>query len=311
MRGVWHMIVITLGIVGVLACEGCTSIVADEYISPPKSGQITTAPPSATMMVVAPAPSDRYNSYSQAHAPMTPYEGLKQMETTLQEYGVAIPAPYEAGTITYDGAQTTYMLVSGNPNDATIALTAGFDIDRLSETQWSATPALRALYGQRNAQRLSSNLPLQIERYGAQFEFAAPSEVTGLRFDIGVVPRASYVEDGNFSTRRFGGEIRLGQDIDHRGNSYGLPSWYLFAGADGEAVIFNNGSAGSGLAMINGLQLRDQVTVGDIQAGLNVKRYGTNFALSYIRREVEYEVNDAERIERNEDFGGITLSWRR
>lgn len=305
------MIVITLGIISVLACEGCTTIVADEYVEPPKSGQITTAPPSATMMVVAPAPSKNYAPFAGDTPQVTPYEGLKQMETTLLEYGVAIPTQFEAGAVSYGDMPTTFMLVSGNPGDATIALTAGFNIDRLRETQWSATPALRALYGQRNAQRLSSNLPVQTERYGAQFEFAAPSEVTGFRFDIGVVPRASYVEDGNFSTRRVGGEIRLGQDIDHRGNSFGLPSWYLFAGADGEAVIFNNGSAGSGLDVINGLQLRDQVTVGDIQAGLNIKRYGTNFALSYIRREVEYDINDAERIERNEDFGGITLSWRR
>ncbi|MEO0946388.1 MAG: hypothetical protein AAFY06_16470, partial [Pseudomonadota bacterium] len=139
-----------------------------------------------------------------------------------------------------------------------------------------------------------------------------PSEFTGLNFDIGVVPRASLASEGDFSVRRIGAEFRLGQDIDQRGSATGLPSWYVFAGADGEALIFNNNTANLGfnLGVVDGLQLRDQVTVGDIQAGLSVHRYGTNFAFSYIRREVEYELG-ADRMQRDEDFGGLTISWRR
>lgn len=311
MRGVGQMLVITLGIVGVMACEGCTTIVADEYITPPKRGQIITAPPSPTMMIVAPAPVDGASVRAYSHRNLTPYEALQEMETTLVEYGVSLPAEYDVQSRRYDQPAYTFAFGADEPGVATLSLTTGFDMDKLRQTQWSATPALQAIYGSLGAQRAALGVNYQREQYGAQFAFAAPGELTGFGFDIGVVPRASYAEEGNFVTRRFGGEIRLGQDIDQRGSSYGLPSWYLFAGADGEAVIFNNGTAGGGLALVNGLQLRDQVTVGDIQAGLNFKRYGTNFAISYIRREVEYDVNDMESIQRDEDFGGVTVSWRR
>ncbi|MEO1407748.1 MAG: hypothetical protein AAFV54_14860, partial [Pseudomonadota bacterium] len=181
----------------------------------------------------------------------------------------------------------------------------------LESTAWSTNSVLSIVNGRLNAQRLSGP-NYNRERVNAELSFSAPSEFTGLNFDIGLVPRASLASEGDFSVRRIGAEFRLGQDIDQRGNALGLPSWYIFAGADGEALIFNNntGSLGFNLGVVEALQLRDQVTVGDIQAGLNVRRYGTNFAFSYIRREVEF-VLGAEQMERDEDFGGLTISWRR
>lgn len=174
---------------------------------------------------------------------------------------------------------------------------------------WATSPVLSAVRGQLAVQRLAYGT-LGQERYDAKITLAAPSAKTGLNFDLGLVPSVSYAEEGDFRVRRVGAEFRLGQDIDQRGNYSGLPSWYFFAGADGEAVIFNNATAGNGLGLIDGLQLRDQITVGDIQAGLNVRQFGTNIAFNYIRREVEYELN-SETIQRNENFGGVTLTWSR
>ncbi|MEL6324060.1 MAG: lipid A-modifier LpxR family protein, partial [Pseudomonadota bacterium] len=208
-------------------------------------------------------------------------------------------------------AGASYALVGGGDRATpSISLNGTLRTDPIESTAWSASPVLRIVNGQLNAQRVSGPRYAR-ETVGGEVSFSAPSEFTGLNFDIGLVPRATIATEGDFSVRRIGAEFRFGQDIDQRGTLVGLPSWYLFAGADGEAVIFNNSTAdGLGLGLVNGLQLRDQVTVGDMQAGVSLHKYGTNFTFSYIRREVDYRMGD-ERFDLNEDFGGITLSWRR
>jgi len=303
--------IISIGIMSAFACTGCTAFVAEEYPAAPYSG---AAPIETThaMRVAVPAPiGTPMPKASRAAAPNvepTTRFRVEQARETLVEYGVDLPPTFD----TFDSFENPAGLTFVSPFNGTPApnsLLTGFRTDILDVDGWSASPGLRALRGQLGAQRLSFGT-LGQQRYDAEFSFAAPREATGLNFDIGLVPSASYAQEGDFSVRRVGAEFRLGQDIDQRGNSYGLPSWYFFAGADGEAVIFNNIAAGGGLGLVNGLQLRDQVTVGDIQAGLNIRRYGTNFSVNYIRREVEYELN-SETIQRNEDFGGVTLAWRR
>jgi len=306
--------IISIGILGALACTGCTAFVAEEYPAAPYS---SSAPIETThaMRVAVPAPIGTPVQRAPApikHAPeLAARLQMEKAKNILVEYGVDLPPTYSSVAI-YDEFHSFggYRIVSPfNETQSPISLLTGFRTDVLDLEHWSSSPGLRALRGQLGAQRLSFGT-LGQQRYDAEFSFAAPREATGLNFDIGLVPSASYAQEGDFSVRRVGAEFRLGQDIDQRGNSRGLPSWYFFAGADGEAVIFNNASAGSGIGLVNGIQLRDQVTVGDIQAGVNVRGYGTNFAFNYIRREVEYELN-SETVQRNEDFGGITLTWRR
>lgn len=305
MRGVGQMSVITIGILSALACEGCTAFVAEEYPVAANAPSIVLETTHA-MRVAVPAPLGALpEAKPEARRQLTAYESLQQAENILLEYGVALPARYaDTSTVFYGFA------ANGREDALTLSLMTGFDREALEQTAWSAAPALRVFHGQLGTQRLLTGDSYAVERYGAEFAFAAPREATGLGFDIGVVPSASYAEEGDFSVRRIGAEFRFGQDIDQRGSNRGLPSWYFFAGADGEAVIFNNGTAGRGFGLIDGLQLRDQVTVGDIQAGLNINRYGTNFAINYIRREVEFEL-DAQSVKRDEDFGGISLTWRR
>jgi len=308
--------ILSTGLLGALACTGCTAFVAEEY---PAASYASSAPIETThaMRVAVPAPIGtpvRKKSVSPLKgAPELDVQiQIEQARNTLVEYGVDLPPTYSS--VAFNGASVGstggYIIVSPfNEASKPGSLLSGFRSDILDIDHWSSSPGLRALRGQLGAQRLSYGT-LGQQRYDAEISFAAPSEATGLNFDIGLVPSASYAQEGDFSVRRVGAEFRLGQDIDQRGNNQGLPSWYFFAAADGEAVIFNNASAGSGLALVNGIQLRDQVTVGDIQAGVNIRSYGTNFAFNYIRREVEYELN-SETIQRNEDFGGITLTWRR
>lgn len=295
-------------ILSVIACTGCTAFVAEEYVGEGYSG---AAPIEGIhdMRVAVPVPLGLSSQPKRVDVLSQPLEDaqndIERALHTLSEYGVSIPPAYN------DVKDTELYFVASPFNERfrSTTMLSGFRTDPLDLQQWSSSAALMRLRGQLAAQRLAYGAQ-DPQRYEAELSFSAPGAVTGFSFDIGLVPSASFAQEGGFSTRRLGAEFRLGQDIDQRGNAYGLPSWYFFAGADGEALIFNNTTAGTGLGLVNGLQLRDQVTVGDIQAGLNVRHFGTNFAANYIRREVEYELN-FERVRRNEDFGGITLSWRR
>lgn len=297
--------IIAASILSAITCTGCTAFVAEEY---PVAHYSEAAPIEMThaMRVAVPAPlGTPIRQTSNNNAPPKPSLGALHARDVLVEYGVDLP-PSFGHSADYTTASTDLGIVSPfNEKAVPGSLLTGFRIDSLD----TGAPGLRALRGQLGAQRLVYGT-LGQERYDAEISFAAPRSVTGLNFDIGLVPSASFAEEGNFATRRIGAEFRFGRDIDQRGSNAGLPGWYFFAGADGEAVIFNNATASNGFGLVNGIQLRDQVTVGDIQAGLNVRRYGTNLAINYIRREVEYELN-SEVFRRNEDFGGITLTWRR
>lgn len=305
-----------------MACHGCAATVADERpiaqkpsgapIEVSDGGHISTSAPSTRVPSLEKLPVAPVSDTLTAHAPNRDLglaERFGPSGKTRIDYNLNAPLSYEP-VFKLGNERLSESLVSGfNEVEAPQTLLTGYRTDILATNGWSGALGLQTLRGQLGAQRLAYGT-LGQERYDAQFSFSAPSQATGLAFDIGLVPSLSYAEEGDFQTRRIGAEVRLGQDIDQRGNDAGLPSWYFFAGADGEAIIFNNSSASGGLGLVNGLQLRDQVTVGDIQAGLNIRRYGTNFAFNYIRREVEYELN-GDMLQRNEGFGGITLTWKR
>ncbi|MEM6898568.1 MAG: hypothetical protein AAF583_02195 [Pseudomonadota bacterium] len=301
------MLFSTLGILGALACEGCTFFVMDDYdYVAPSQGQIVLTPSSA-MLLAAPGPLGSAGLSAVSPPRLSPNERIDLVENILIDYGIVIPDRPRFGSTNLTGP----VYLTGSSDQPGLSFTSSLRFNPIESTDWSSNPVLGIVNGRLNAQRLSGP-NYSREAVNAELSFSAPSEFTGLNFDIGLVPRASIASEGEFSVRRIGAEFRLGQDIDQRGNALGLPSWYIFAGADGEALIFNNTTAdlGFNLGVVEGLQLRDQVTVGDIQAGLNVRRYGTNFAFSYIRREVEY-ILGAEQLERDEDFGGLTISWRR
>ena len=82
-----------------------------------------------------------------------------------------------------------------------------------------------------------SPVPREQRRLTAELAFSASSEQTGLGFDVGIAPRVEITRDGPYASRRFGGEVRIGQNFDKRGEDP-ASSWYLFAGADGEALVW-------------------------------------------------------------------------
>ncbi|MEQ9447433.1 MAG: DUF2219 family protein [Rhodospirillaceae bacterium] len=143
--------------------------------------------------------------------------------------------------------------------------------------------------------------------FGASLAFSAGDDQTGLGFDLGFVPRVSVSKDGEFEQRRVGGEVRIGQNFDQRGKDVEASGWYLFAGADGEALVYEPDTDRN---LTNRVALRDQVTVGDMQAGVSFTRGDGQLSLSYIRREVEFKERGI-RGEETEDFAGVSFTIRR
>lgn len=152
-----------------------------------------------------------------------------------------------------------------------------------------------------------SPVPREQRQLTAEIAFNASSDQTGLGFDVGIAPRVAITRDGPFASRRFGGEVRIGQNFDKRGEDPSS-SWYLFAGADGEALVWEPGEEGAVAA--GNMALRDKVTVGDVQAGVTIQRGLGQLSFSYIRREVEYRERNLGASE-NEDFAGVSFTIKR
>lgn len=147
-------------------------------------------------------------------------------------------------------------------------------------------------------------------RIDAGYTLYANSEDTGLGLDISVRPRVTFDRTENFSSTRAGAEVRIGQDLDLRGKPKKNSNWYLFAGADGEAVVWDVQRAGT-TGIADGLvTLQDRVTVGDVQAGVAWESPAGQMSISYIEREYEYR-NGAISRTGDEDFVALTLTWRR
>ena len=163
--------------------------------------------------------------------------------------------------------------------------------------------------------RQSSPLELEFDeedrrRIDAGYTLYASAADTGLGLDVSISPRVTFDRTENFSSTRAGAEVRIGQDLDLRGKPKNNSSWYLFAGADGEALVWDVQRAGT-TGVADGLvTLQDTVTVGDVQAGVAWESPAGQMSVSYIEREYEYR-NGAISRTGDEDFVALTLTWRR
>lgn len=169
----------------------------------------------------------------------------------------------------------------------------------------ASSEALSAIAAERVQEQLI-DVPRDQRAFNGEIALSAPAG----NFEVGIAPRFSVTRDGSYSAKRVGGEVRIGQNFDQRGNGEADSSWYLFAGADGEALVWEPDSTGSMDMSVNDMALRDKVTVGDMQAGISLQRGDGQLSLSYIRREVEYS-DRAFGASETEDFAGVSFTIRR
>ena len=128
--------------------------------------------------------------------------------------------------------------------------------------------------------------------------------------DLQVIPRAALNFGDQHSSALVGAVVKIGEDlreIDPNDNT----RWYLFAGADAEAVTFSN--KGQSRLTAGQFNLQDRIIVGDAQAGFGYKIGDADIALTYIRRDVNsygLEPGDAA-VYYTEDAAALSLTWRR
>ena len=293
MKGRGRMIAIAASTIAVLACQGCTTATSGSEID---AGVSTAAEPSEGIKLAAPAPLG---------APQISIEnssGLSQLAGTI------VPEP----TTLYSAALPTANILQDEEAAIRLSVMANTAEAVLATTDWSKSQAVELIAARQSAEELISPVASEDDKdFSAEFQLDAPSEVTGLAFDLGVVPRLAYSEHGELKTRSFGGEVRIGQNFDKRGSDDAPNSWYIFAGADGEALTYEPGEAGLSEFDADNMALRDQVTVGDMQAGISVQRGAGQLSLSYIRREVSYHERGLQGVTENEDFAGVSFTLRK
>jgi len=289
MKGKKRMAIIASSAIALLACQGCVQ--ANQPGTTAKADQQgVEAPAPVSLGITLAAPG----AFGTPEMSATHAAGLETVDipTSTVLYTAALPsaslsdAPGIGFTITAEAPETIH------PN-----------ID------WSSNDAVEAIEALKSARQFGPSVERE-QDFAAEFSLAAPSAVTGLAFDVGVAPRVAYTQEGELETRSFGGEVRIGQNFDERGTSAASNSWYVFAGADGEALVWNTGEQGLAPSL-DAMKLRDQVTVGDMQAGISVQRGPGQLSLSYIRREVSYSERGIGSTNENEDFAGLSFTLRR
>jgi hypothetical protein len=166
------------------------------------------------------------------------------------------------------------------------------------------------------AMDLATPSPIRFEQdpaLSAEVTFAASSLQTGLGFDFQVSPRALIQRSrSGENIANMGGEIRIGQglaDRDLRATHTKAPSWYFFVGTDNEALIWNFADKQS----LGGVALRDQATVGDLQAGLawSIGSFGqTSFGL--VERKLSYsDIAGDHDVSTRERFAALSVTFQK
>jgi len=128
--------------------------------------------------------------------------------------------------------------------------------------------------------------------------------------DLQLIPRASLNFGDEHSSALVGAVVKIGEDLREL-DPNDTTRWYLFAGADAEALTFSN--RGQSRFAASQFNLQDRIIVGDAQAGFGYKIGDADIALTYIRRDVNsfgLEPGDAA-VSYTEDAAALSLTWRR
>jgi hypothetical protein len=135
---------------------------------------------------------------------------------------------------------------------------------------------------------------------GLSTQFTSVSE-KGL--DVSLKPRASMKFDDENSSALVGAVVEIGEDL-REGSEFKSNTWYVFAGADAEALTYSPNSINR---LTSGqFHLQDRIIVGDAQAGVGYRIGDADVSLSYMRREAQ-----AEDFSFTEDAAALSFTWKR
>lgn len=127
--------------------------------------------------------------------------------------------------------------------------------------------------------------------------------------DLELVPTASMHFDDESRSAVVGAVVRIGEDL--RSKEVASNTWYVFAGADAEALSYSPESA---TALTRGeFGLSDRIIIGDAQAGVGYRIGSADVSLGYFRREISTlsDTLGTEGFSKTEDAAALSFTWKR
>jgi hypothetical protein len=286
-KGARRIMIATAASIAAMMCHGCVSNETTAVTSP-----VASASPNMLMAVPGPLGQGALNSPSHRMAETV---GIGADASLLVAGSPDSPVRVSMGP---PAPRAAFSLSGAGTGDVPVAQT---------NFAWGASPALSAVAAELITSRYGR--PEEVSRdMAVGLSIDAPSGLTGLGFDVSVMPRYAMRSEGDLQTRRLGGEVRFGQSLELGGKT--PDGWYFFVGADGEALVWDNSTGMPLLGDLMDVQRTDQVTVGDLQAGFSIQRGPGQLSFSYIRREVKFDDRN-QSLRDTEDFAGITFTMRR
>jgi len=122
-------------------------------------------------------------------------------------------------------------------------------------------------------------------------------------FNLQLTPHGGLRIDDDSQSALVGALVRVGDNLrDEPGEKSN--AWYLFAGADAEALSYAPNSMRS---LTSGdFHLQDRIVIGDAQAGVGYRIGDADLALTYYKRQAK-----AENYSFDEDAAALSITWKR
>jgi len=122
-------------------------------------------------------------------------------------------------------------------------------------------------------------------------------------FNLQLTPHGGLRIDDNSQSALVGALVRIGDNL--RGSSGEKSNaWYLFAGADAEALSYTPNSVRS---LTSGdFHLQNRIIIGDALAGVGYRIGDADLALTYYKRQAK-----AENYRYDEDAAALSITWKR
>ncbi len=108
--------------------------------------------------------------------------------------------------------------------------------------------------------------------------------------------------DALILTGRLGAIWRFGEGLAEPRDPGEAGSWYIYAGADAQALTWRLGDGAIVAAASDSLRLEDVAMIGDAQAGVAYRLGPGDLTLGFVHREIRHESASAD-----EQFGGVSF----
>lgn len=138
----------------------------------------------------------------------------------------------------------------------------------------------------------------------AGFSFASEGAQDEQDVEVYLSPALAECADGACTLRGVKGEIRVGELHD---NEDGKGGWYMYAAADGTRVVWEERPTGL-LDLQDAVEVKDSLTMGDLEAGIMLSRGTADVSLNYVHRRSKFETWD-EKVTDNADYVGVKISF--